>query len=97
MINQSFIMKHIILQVPSSENGTLMKGRVQQPVLERINVAHDFASAELLNLIIHKVLLLETIPHSNLQGRSEPCWFRQFHFGPSQSDEVSSLQMYKYS
>ena len=45
-----------MLQVPSAENGTLVKGRVQQPVLERINVAHDFASAELLNLIIHKVL-----------------------------------------
>ena len=51
-------MKHTILQVPSSENGTLMKGRVQQPVLERINVAHDFASAELLNLIIQKVIPL---------------------------------------
>lgn len=47
-----------IVQVPSSENGTLMKGRVQQPVLERINVAHDFASAELLNLIIHKFDLI---------------------------------------
>lgn len=57
MAHWGFVMKHVILQVPSSENGTLMKGRVQQPVLERINVAHDFASAELLNLIIHKVVL----------------------------------------
>lgn len=60
-----------MLQVPSAENGTLVRGRVQQPVLERINVAHDFASAELLNLIIHKVVLLETIIDSKLHELSE--------------------------
>lgn len=53
-------MKSLLPQVPSAENGTLVKGRVQQPVLERINVAHNFASAELLNLIVQKVVLLET-------------------------------------
>lgn len=67
----SCVMKQLMLQVPSAENGTLVKGRVQQPVLERINVAHDFASAELLNLIIHKVLFLEILLDSKFQELSE--------------------------
>lgn len=60
MLYQLSLMKSLLPQVPSAENGTLVKGRVQQPVLERINVAHNFASAELLNLIVQKVVLLET-------------------------------------
>lgn len=44
-----------MLQVPSGENGPSSSGHAQQQVLERINVAHDFASAELLNLIKNKV------------------------------------------
>lgn len=47
-----------IVQVPSGENGPSSSGHAQQQVLERINVAHDFASAELLNLIKNKFDLI---------------------------------------
>jgi gamma-tubulin complex component 2 len=46
------------VQVPSAENAKLTNSGQNRPYLECINVAYNFASAELLNLIIQKYDLI---------------------------------------
>jgi len=46
----------IFLQIPFAEDANQRNIGPRRPYLERINIAYEFASAELLNLIIHKVI-----------------------------------------
>ncbi len=44
------------LQIPFAEHANQRNIGPRLPYLERINIAYEFASAELLNLIIQKVI-----------------------------------------
>lgn len=48
--------KSLIFQGPSVDEVRVANPMSKRPYLERINVAHSYASAELLDLIVNKVI-----------------------------------------
>jgi hypothetical protein len=46
----------VALFVPFTKDTNQRNVGPRHPYLKRVNIAYDFASAELLNLIIHKVI-----------------------------------------
>lgn len=49
------VLKPLIFQGPSVEELRVANPISKRPYLERINIAHNYASAELLDLIVNKV------------------------------------------